>query len=72
MRTSGMSNKTFHELKVVNRIEWLDVTPTFKVYRGPDSLYFSYDIHWTLTGHLVMAKDLGYYLMVRYPQTWRQ
>lgn len=69
-KPSDASIKTIYEMAKANGIELLDVTPTFKAYSGTEPLYFSYDMHWTPTGHRVMARGLGDYLIERHAPIW--
>jgi lysophospholipase L1-like esterase len=61
---------TIEELSAANEIPLLDVTPAFRNYRGTESLYFKYDMHWTTTGHQVMAKAIADYLRQRHAAQW--
>jgi hypothetical protein len=68
-KASHSRMRTIQELAAANEMPLLDVTPTFQGYRGTEPLYFKYDMHWTTTGHQVMAQALGEYLTQKHT-TW--
>jgi hypothetical protein len=44
----------------------------FRAYSGAESLFFRYAMHWTPAGHVVMARNLDYFLGERYEAEWCQ
>lgn len=64
-KTAVVSDKSIHiiqEFSINNNIALLNVFPAFRSYNGTSPLYFSYDMHWTPTGHKVMAQELERYI----------
>jgi hypothetical protein len=41
-----------------NNVPLVDTVAAFRAYRGPELLYFHWDMHWTPAGHQVMAAQL--------------
>lgn len=59
---SDASPRTVERLARENGIDFVSLFPAFRSYSGSEPLYFSYDPHWTTTGHQVMAAGLGPFL----------
>jgi hypothetical protein len=58
------------EFARVNDIPLADAFSTFRAYRGRDDLFFAHDMHWTKTGHQVMADSLTHFMDARYKASW--
>lgn len=63
---SDKSLETIREFARNNDIDLLDVFPAFRAYRGGSRLYFHDDMHWTETGHKLMAEELERYIRATY------
>lgn len=66
---SLISDKSVHVIEdfaVANNIELLNVFPAFRSYKGAAPLYFSYNMHWTATGHKMMARELERFIEATY------
>jgi lysophospholipase L1-like esterase len=66
-RPSATSNQAIHTLAEAKGIPLLDTTSAFKAYDGPARLFFDYDMHWTTTGHRVMARAIEDHLHTGVP-----
>ena len=69
-RPSDKSNRTVHAMSEAKGIPLLDTTPAFKAYSGTARLFFDHDMHWTPTGHQVMAKAIEDYLYASTAPRW--
>jgi lysophospholipase L1-like esterase len=65
-KVSDKSIRTIQELANKNHIELLNAFPAFRAYRGNIPLYFKQDMHWTKTGHELMARELENYIRATY------
>lgn len=57
----ALSSRSLDELTrfaAAEGIVLLDLFPAFRAYDGPEKLYYDTDMHWTRTGHEVMASEL--------------
>ena len=61
-RISDKSIDTIQQFSEANGIPLLNLFPAFRSYTGTSPLYFSIDMHWTETGHKLMARELEQYL----------
>jgi hypothetical protein len=53
-----------------NDIQFVNLFPLFRAYRGEDPLYFNYDTHWTPAGQAVMARGLKEFIGDTYSANW--
>ncbi|HSE43256.1 MAG TPA: hypothetical protein VLH08_21030, partial [Acidobacteriota bacterium] len=65
-KVSDKSIRTIQELANKNHIELLNAFPAFRAYHGNVPLYFKQDMHWTKTGHELMARELENYIRATY------
>jgi hypothetical protein len=63
---SNASLNTITELSQEYDIKLVNLFPIFQSYLGSEPLYFKHDMHWTTTGHTVMASGLAQYLFLNY------
>ncbi len=63
---SDKSIQIIEKFSLNNNIDLLNVFPAFRSYNGKSALYYSYDMHWTQTGHKVMADELKRYILAKY------
>jgi hypothetical protein len=63
---SDKSIDIIHQFSIDNNIELLNLFSAFRLYKGPSPLYFSYDMHFTPTGHKIMARELDRYIRATY------
>jgi hypothetical protein len=63
---SDKSIRIIEDFTEANSIELLNVFPVFRAYNGERPLYFSYDMHWTLTGHELMAQELDRFILKKF------
>jgi len=50
-----------------NEIDFLDFFGKFRAYSGREKLYYRYDMHWTPSGHKLVADTFAGYLRQHYP-----
>ena len=62
--------KILYRLSKKNGIEFINVFPSFRAYKGDKPLYYKYDGHFTAEGHKVMAGRLEQYLVNKYSTEW--
>lgn len=48
-------------------IDFLNLFPAFRSYRGDELLYYEKDMHWTAAGHALMAREFERFLRERQP-----
>lgn len=68
-RDFSVSDRSVVRLKAFasnNAVDILDVFPAFRSYDGASRLYYDADIHWTASGHRIMAGELARYISDRY------
>ena len=63
---SDKSIDIIEEFAAKNNIEVLNLFSAFRAYKGTSPLYFNHDIHWTPTGHKIMAQELERYMRATY------
>lgn len=45
-----------------NNVQLLNLFPAFRSYNGKSRLYYNHDMHWTETGHRLMAQQFEHWL----------
>lgn len=66
---SLVSDRSVHiieEFAATNNIQLLNVFPAFRSYSSISPLYFNYNMHWTPTGHKVVAQELERFIEATY------
>lgn len=63
---SDRSIERIRALSAERGIDFLDLFPRFRAYRGEAPLYFQYDNHLTARGHELMAEGIGKAVFDRY------
>ena len=69
-QVSDRSIGFIERLSAERGIELANLFPHFKAYTGKDELHFHYDMHWTTSGHEVMARGLEGYLSTHHQPEW--
>ena len=67
-KLSDNSVNTIRAMSTAKGIPLLDTTPAFKAYSGTARLFFDHDMHWTTTGHQVMAKAIADHFLAGTPR----